>query len=92
MGIFGVARVLRHCGIANHTSRSRRRGPLKLKLAKVLRTSSVPATRSGFALNRYGAVTKREVSSAPFDIVGLCSAPANEQQMFCSEAKKAVGW
>ncbi len=58
----------------------------------LLRTSSVPATRFGFALDRYGAVTKREVSSAPFDIVGLCSAPANEQQMFCSEAKKAVGW
>lgn len=57
-----------------------------------LRTSSVPATRFGFALDRYGAVTKREVSSAPFDIVGLCSAPANEQQIFCSEAKKAVGW
>jgi hypothetical protein len=57
-----------------------------------LRTSSVPATRFGFALDRYGTVTKREVSSAPFDVVGLCAAPANEQQMFCSEAKKAVGW
>ena len=57
-----------------------------------LRRSEVPATRFGFALDRYGAVTKREVNSAPFDIVGLCSAPANEQQLFCSEAKKSVGW
>jgi len=57
-----------------------------------LRTSSVPATRFSFALDRHGAVTKREVVSAPFDVVGLCAAPANEQQTFCSEAKKAVGW
>ncbi|MBU6212731.1 MAG: hypothetical protein KJS73_11090 [Gammaproteobacteria bacterium] len=57
-----------------------------------LRTSSVPAARFGFALDRYGVVTKREVSSAPFDVVGLCTVPTSEQQMFCSEAKKAVGW
>jgi serine protease len=57
-----------------------------------LRTSRVPATRFGLALDRYGTVTKRELNPAPFDIIGLCSAPANEQQMFCSEAKKAVGW
>ena len=57
-----------------------------------LSRSDAPATRVGFVLNRYGAVTKREVSSASCDIVGLCAAPANERQMFCSEAKKAVGW
>jgi hypothetical protein len=57
-----------------------------------LRRSAVPGTRFGFALDRNGAVTKREMSSAPFDIVGLCAAPANEHQMFCSQAKQAVGW
>jgi hypothetical protein len=58
----------------------------------LLRNERVTASRFVFGLNRYGVVTKRDVNSAPFDVVGLCAAPANEQQMFCSEAKKAVGW
>jgi hypothetical protein len=35
---------------------------------------------------------KREVQSAPFDVTGLCAAAANEQQMFCADVKRAVGW
>jgi hypothetical protein len=58
----------------------------------LLRIHGVPATRFSFSLDRYGVTTKRDLNPAQFDILGLCTAPANEQQMFCSEAKKAVGW
>jgi hypothetical protein len=57
-----------------------------------LRRSDVQATRFGFALDRFGGLVKRQVQSAPFDVTGLCAAAANEQQMFCDEAKRAVGW
>jgi hypothetical protein len=58
----------------------------------LLRIQSVPATRFSFSLDRYGVITKRDVTPAQFDILGLCEAPANEQKRFCSEARKAVGW
>jgi hypothetical protein len=57
-----------------------------------LRRSDVQATRFGFALDRFGGLVKRQVQSAPFDVTGLCAAAANEQQIFCDEAKRAVGW
>lgn len=58
-----------------------------------LRRGEVPATRFGFALDRLGGLMKRDVHTAPFNLEGLCAtAPANENQMFCSQAKKTVGW
>ena len=40
----------------------------------------------------YNSGIKHEVRSSRFDIAGLCTAPANEQQIFCGEVKKVVGW
>jgi hypothetical protein len=57
-----------------------------------LRRSDVQATRFGFALDRFGGLVKRQVQSAPFDVTGLCAAAANEQQMFCQDVKKVIGW
>ena len=48
--------------------------------------------RFALILNRRGEVSWRDIRSARFDLNDLCSAPADEQQMFCNEANKAVGW
>ena len=58
----------------------------------LLRGERVPASRFGFALDRFGAISKREVTTANFEVPKFCAEPANEQLMFCAAAKKAVGW
>jgi hypothetical protein len=57
-----------------------------------LRRSDVQATRFGFALDRFGGLIKREVQVAPFNLTQHCIAAANEQQMFCEDVKRALGW
>jgi len=58
----------------------------------LLRGERVTASRFGFALDRFGAVSKREVTTANFEVPQFCAEPANEQLMFCAAAKKVVGW
>ena len=58
----------------------------------LLRGERITASRFGFALDRFGAVSKREVTTANFEVPKFCAEPANEQLMFCAAAKKAVGW
>jgi hypothetical protein len=58
----------------------------------LLRGERVTASRFGFALDRFGAVSKREVTTANFEVPKFCAEPANEQLMFCAAAKKVVGW
>jgi hypothetical protein len=58
----------------------------------LLRGERVTASRFGFALDRFGAVSKREVTTANFEVPKFCTEPANEQLMFCAAAKKVVGW
>ena len=58
----------------------------------LLRGERITASRFGFALDRFGAISKREVTTANFEVPKFCAEPANEQLMFCAAAKKAVGW
>jgi hypothetical protein len=58
----------------------------------LLRGERVTASRFGFALDRFGAVSKREVKPTFFEAPKYCADPANEQLLFCGEVKKAIGW
>jgi hypothetical protein len=56
-----------------------------------LRLGEVPATRFGFALDRVGTLTKREVQTTDVDVLALCAAAAREQRLFCERATMALG-
>lgn len=56
------------------------------------RGQRVEASRFGIALDRLGGLSKRQVEPAFVEAPKHCAEPANEQLMFCTEVKKAVGW
>jgi hypothetical protein len=58
----------------------------------LLRGQRVETSRFGFALDRLGGLSKRQVEPAFFEAPKHCAEPANEQLLFCSEVKTAVGW